>query len=94
MGDWLSKGCRGRGQEGARGNGGRAIFLWGGRRVVGADLCRKASGAVGYAGLEGAGLPPGLVMGTAGWGGKLGADGVGQARGGRVECCGECFGDG
>jgi len=94
VGDWLSKGRRGRGQEGARGNGGGAIFLRGGSRVVGADLCGEAGGAVGDAGLEGAGLPPGLVMGAAGRGGKFGAEGVRQAGGGGVERYGKGFGEG
>ncbi len=85
LGDGVGERGGGGGEEGARRDGGGAVFLRGGGRVVGADFRREAVGGVGDAGLEGAGLPPGVVMGATGRRGELGADGLGEAGGGGVE---------
>ncbi len=85
MGDRFGESGCGGSEEGAGRDSGSAMFLWGGGRVIGADLGGEAAGGVGDAGLEGAGLPPGVVMGATGRRGELGADGLGEAGGGGVE---------
>lgn len=51
MGDGFGERGSGGGEEGARREGGRAVFLRRRSGVVGADLCGEAVGAVGDAGL-------------------------------------------
>jgi len=93
VGDRFGEGGGDRAEKGAGRGGGGTLFLQGGGRVVGADLCGETVDGAADAGLESAGLTPGRVVRTAGRSGELGADGVGEPGGGGFEGVGKGFDD-